>query len=88
MEIELREKRGKRKEEIAEFMEENVLVKWAKLKNQRRKIETRVKHSHEVCLKMIVDLVNLWSYFGDIIHSPIESGSQKSAPSCPPLSHA
>ena len=51
METELREKRQKRKEDIAEFMEENVLVKWTELRNQRRKIETRVKHSHEVCLK-------------------------------------
>ena len=48
METELREKRQKRIEEIAEFMEENVLVKWTNLRNQRRKIETRVKHSHEV----------------------------------------
>ena len=51
METELREKRQKRKEDIAEFMEENVLVKWTELRNQRRKMETRVKHSHEVCLK-------------------------------------
>ena len=33
---------------MAEFMEDNVLVKWTELRNQRRKIETRVKHSHEV----------------------------------------
>ena len=35
---------------MAEFMEDNVLVKWTELRNQRRKIETRVKHSHEVRL--------------------------------------
>ena len=33
---------------MAEFMEGNVLVKWTELRNQRRKIETTVKHSHEV----------------------------------------
>ena len=59
METELREKRQKRKEDIAEFMEENVLVKWTELRNQRRKIETRVKHSHEVCSKTIFYLINL-----------------------------
>ena len=48
LEVELREKRQKGKEEMAEFMEDNVLVKWTKLRNQRRKIETRVEHSHEV----------------------------------------
>ena len=35
---------------MAEFMEDNVLVKWTELRNERRKIETRVKHSHEVRL--------------------------------------
>ena len=35
---------------MAEFMEDNVLVKWTKLRNERRKIETRVKHSYEVRL--------------------------------------
>ena len=32
-------------------MEDNVLVKLTELRNQKRKIETRVKHSHEVGLK-------------------------------------
>ena len=50
LEAELREKRQKGKEAMAEFMEDNVLVKWTELRNQRRKIETRVKHSHEVRL--------------------------------------
>ena len=36
---------------MAEFMEKNVLVKWTELRNQRRKIDTRVKHSHEVSLR-------------------------------------
>ena len=59
METDVRKKRQKRKEEIAEFMEENVLEKWTELRNQRRKIETRVKHSHEVCLKnqFIIQLI-------------------------------
>ena len=50
LEEELREKRQKGKETMAEFMEDNVLVKWTELRHQRRKIETRVKHSHEVRL--------------------------------------
>ena len=58
METELRKKRQKRREEIAKFMEENVLVKWTELRNQRRKIETRVKHSHEVCLKTVLYSIN------------------------------
>ena len=33
---------------LAEFMEDDVLVKWRELKNQRQKMETRVKQSHEV----------------------------------------
>ena len=37
---------------MAEFMEDNVLVKWTELRNQRRKIETTVKHSHEVCERL------------------------------------
>ena len=36
---------------MADFMEDNVLVKWTELRNQRRKIESRVKHSHEVRLE-------------------------------------
>ena len=36
---------------MAEFMEDNALVKWTELRNERRKIETRVKHSHEVSLR-------------------------------------
>ena len=36
---------------MTEFMEDNVLVRWTELRNQRRKIETRVKHSHEVSLR-------------------------------------
>ena len=41
----------KRREEIAEFMDDLVLPKWTELTNQRHKIETRVKHSHEVSFK-------------------------------------
>ena len=48
LEKEFKEKRLKRREEIAEFMDDHVLPKWTELTNQRHKIETRVAHSHEV----------------------------------------
>ena len=52
LEQELRENRQKGKETMAEFMEDNVLVKWTEIRNRRRKIETTVKHSHEVCERL------------------------------------
>ena len=48
LEKEFKEIRLKRREEIAEFMDDHVLPKWTELTNQRHKIETRVAHSHEV----------------------------------------
>ena len=54
LEAELRKKRQNGKKAMTNFMEDNVLVKWTELRNQRRKIETRVKHSHEVRLEIII----------------------------------
>ena len=48
LEKELLEKRQKESEKMAEFMDDNVLVKWAELRNQRQIIETRVNESHKV----------------------------------------
>ena len=48
LEKEFKEIRLKRREEIAEFMDDQLLPKWTELTNQRQKIETRVAHSHEV----------------------------------------
>ena len=48
LERELIEKRQTSRKEIAEFMEDNVLVKWTELRNLRRRIETKANFSHQV----------------------------------------
>ena len=48
LEEELREERLKTKSELAEFMEGSVLTEWTRIRNHRRKIETRMKYGSEV----------------------------------------
>ena len=48
LEQELIEKRQTSRKEIAEFMEDNVLVKWTELRNLRRRVETKAKYNHQV----------------------------------------
>ncbi|XP_067941634.1 uncharacterized protein [Watersipora subatra] len=48
LEAQLLEERAEGKLQLAEFLEENVLSKWTRLRNQRLMIESKERNSHEV----------------------------------------
>ncbi|XP_067941624.1 uncharacterized protein [Watersipora subatra] len=48
LETQLLEERAKGKLQLAEFLEENVISKWTRLRNQRLMIESKERNSHEV----------------------------------------
>ena len=54
LEEELIEKRLRTKTDMADFMEENVLIKWTALRNHRLRTEARLKHSHQVCYASVM----------------------------------
>lgn len=47
------ERRTTTKEELAQFMEENVWRKWAEFRNHRLRLEARLKHSHDVSITLV-----------------------------------